>query len=96
MTELSVATLGVLIVWGTVVALDLVSVPQALLSRPVVAGSVAGWIVGDPVAGLRVGVLLELFALDVLPIGAVRDHPRRRLDLDVLHPAADHTRLQLQ
>jgi PTS system mannose-specific IIC component len=71
-TELSVFTLVLLVVWGTVVALDLVSVPQALLARPVVAGSVAGWIVGDPMAGLRVGVLLELFALDVLPIGAVR------------------------
>lgn len=61
-----------LLLWGTAVAVDLVSVPQALLARPVVAGSVAGWILGDPIAGLRVGVLFELFALDVLPIGAVR------------------------
>ena len=35
-------------------------------------GAVAGWLAGDVEAGLRVGVLLELFALDVLPIGAVR------------------------
>jgi mannose/fructose/N-acetylgalactosamine-specific phosphotransferase system component IIC len=29
-------------------------------------------IVGDPVAGGTVGVVLELFALDVMPVGAVR------------------------
>jgi PTS system mannose-specific IIC component len=61
-----------LVVWGTLVALDLVSVPQAMISRPLVAGTVAGWLAGDVEAGLRVGALLELFALDVLPIGAVR------------------------
>ena len=48
------------------------SVPQAMLARPVVAGAVAGWLAGDVEAGLRVGVLFELFALDVLPVGAVR------------------------
>lgn len=61
-----------LLLWGTVVGLDLVSVPQGLLARPLVAGSVAGWLVGDLEAGLRVGAVLELFALDVLPVGASR------------------------
>jgi mannose/fructose/N-acetylgalactosamine-specific phosphotransferase system component IIC len=72
MTGLPASAAVLLVLWGTVVALDLVSVPQAMLSRPLVAGAVAGWITGDLEAGLRVGVLLELFALDVLPIGAVR------------------------
>jgi len=72
MTELAPINLALLVLWGTLVALDLVSVPQAMLSRPLVAGTVAGWILGDVEAGLRVGVVLELFALDVLPIGAVR------------------------
>lgn len=72
MTALAPLTVMLLIAWGTLVALDLVSVPQAMLSRPLVAGAVAGWIVGDVEAGLRVGVVLELFALDVMPIGAVR------------------------
>jgi PTS system mannose-specific IIC component len=58
--------------WGTLVGVDLVSVPQAMLSRPLVAGAVAGLLAHDVEAGLRVGVVLELFALDVLPIGAVR------------------------
>ena len=72
MIDLAPHTVVLLVLWGTVVALDLVSVPQAMLSRPLVAGTVAGWLVGDVEAGLRVGVVLELFALDVLPIGAVR------------------------
>jgi PTS system mannose-specific IIC component len=71
-TELAPVSGVLLVAWGVIVALDLVSVPQAMLSRPLVAGAVAGWIVGDMEAGLRVGVVLELFALDVLPIGAVR------------------------
>jgi PTS system mannose-specific IIC component len=61
-----------LLLWGTLVGLDLVSVPQAMISRPVVTGAVAGALAGDLEAGLRIGVLFELFALDVLPVGAVR------------------------
>ena len=61
-----------LLLWGTLVGLDLVSVPQAMISRPLVAGTVAGWLAGDVEAGLRIGVVFELFALDVLPVGAVR------------------------
>lgn len=72
MTEITPAQLLLLLGWGTVVGVDLVSVPQALISRPLVAGAVAGWIAGDVEAGLRAGALFELFALDVLPIGAVR------------------------
>jgi PTS system mannose-specific IIC component len=72
MTDFSPATAILLVLWGTVVGLDLVSVPQAMLARPVVAGAVAGWLAGDLEAGLRVGVLFEFFALDVLPVGAVR------------------------
>jgi mannose/fructose/N-acetylgalactosamine-specific phosphotransferase system component IIC len=72
MTELPLHAAALLVLWGALVGLDLVSVPQAMFSRPLVAGTVAGWLAGDVEAGLRVGVLLELFALDVLPIGAVR------------------------
>jgi len=72
MIEFAPPTMVLLVVWGTLVGLDLVSVPQAMISRPLVAGTVAGWLAGDVEAGLRVGVVLELFALDVLPIGAVR------------------------
>ena len=76
MSPLDPTTLLLLLVWGTVVALDLVSVPQAMYARPLVAGTVAGLIAGDVTVGLQLGVLLELFALDVLPVGAARypDH----------------------
>ncbi len=61
-----------LVAWGTLAGLDLASVLQTLLSRPVVVGAGAGAIVGDLEAGLRVGALLELFALDVVPVGSSR------------------------
>jgi len=65
-------TVAAVVIWGAVVGVDLISFPQAMLNRPIVAATVAGLIVGDLEAGLRVGVVLELFALDVLPIGAAR------------------------
>ena len=64
--------LALVLIWGTVVGLDLVSVAQTMVARPLVAGTVAGVILGDPVAGAVVGVILELFALDVMPVGAVK------------------------
>ncbi|HKV74488.1 MAG TPA: PTS sugar transporter subunit IIC [Gemmatimonadales bacterium] len=63
---------GALLAWATMVGVDLVTAPQGLLSRPLVAAAVAGWLCGDAAAGLYVGVILELFALDVLPVGASR------------------------
>lgn len=70
MTELLV--LIALLIWGTIAGVDLVSFPQGMLGRPLVAASVAGLVLGDLETGLRVGVLLECFALDVLPVGAAR------------------------
>jgi mannose/fructose/N-acetylgalactosamine-specific phosphotransferase system component IIC len=57
---------------GVVVGVDLVSVPQAMISRPLVGGFVGGWLLGHPMIGLLTGVILELFALETLPVGAVR------------------------
>lgn len=65
-------SLGLLALWATAAGLDLASVLQGLLNRPLVAGAVAGIILGDPLAGLRIGAVLELFALEVLPVGASR------------------------
>jgi PTS system mannose-specific IIC component len=61
-----------LVVWGALVGLDLVSGPQVMIARPLVAGTVAGALVGDVVTGAAVGAVLELYALDVLPVGATR------------------------
>jgi PTS system mannose-specific IIC component len=66
--ELQALLLG----WGMLVGLDLVSVPQMMISRPLVAGAVAGAMLGDIGTGLRLGVVFELLQHDILPMGAVR------------------------
>lgn len=72
MTDLLPWQLAGLLCWGTLAGVDLVTFPQALLSRPLVVGAGTGLLIGDPVTGLQVGLVLELFALDVLPVGASR------------------------
>ncbi|NNG16205.1 MAG: hypothetical protein HKM89_06950 [Gemmatimonadales bacterium] len=64
--------IGLLWVWATIAGLDLVSVPQSMVARPFIVAVVAGAILGDLLAGARIGIVLELFALDALPIGAAR------------------------
>lgn len=66
--DVVIALLG----WGTLVGVDLVSVPQMMIARPLVAGTVAGAILGDFETGLKVGVVFELLQYDILPVGAVR------------------------
>jgi len=61
-----------LLAWGTLVGLDLVSVPQMMIARPLVAGPIAGAMLGDVWTGLTLGVLFELFQYEVMPVGAVR------------------------
>jgi len=61
-----------LLVWGTLVGIDLVTVPQAMIARPIVAGTVAGALIGDLGTGLRLGVLFELLQHDILHLGAAR------------------------
>jgi PTS system mannose-specific IIC component len=63
---------GLLLLWGILVGLDLVSVPQAMIARPLVSGVVAGAILGDVGTGLRLGVVFELLQHDILHLGAVR------------------------
>jgi mannose/fructose/N-acetylgalactosamine-specific phosphotransferase system component IIC len=65
-------TLGLLTLLGTVVGLDFVSFPQAMLSRPLVAATLAGALCGNATDGLLVGALLECFALETMPFGASR------------------------
>ena len=69
---MSAAQIVALAAWGLLVGLDLVSVGQVMVARPFVAGTVAGCLLGDPAAGAIVGAALELFALDLLPVGGVR------------------------
>jgi mannose/fructose/N-acetylgalactosamine-specific phosphotransferase system component IIC len=57
---------------GGVLGLDVVCFPQMMISRPIVAGTVAGAFVGDSTTGMLVGATLELIALATLPFGASR------------------------
>ena len=43
-----------------------------MVSRPLVAGTLAGWWLGDPTLGLEVGAILELFQLAGVPAGGSR------------------------
>ena len=64
-----VLVLGVL---GAILGLDMVSFPQAQISRPIVSATLGGAFMGDAGAGMLCGVLLELFAHETLPFGASR------------------------
>lgn len=57
---------------GGLLGLDVVSFPQAMLSRPIVAATASGALLGDPAGGLLIGAVLELIALETLPFGASR------------------------
>ena len=57
---------------GGVLGLDVVSFPQAMVSRPLVAATLAGALIGDATSGLMIGAALELIALETLPFGASR------------------------
>jgi PTS system mannose-specific IIC component len=69
----SAAEVVVVVLLGGFVGLDVASVPQVMFSRPIVAGLLGGTLVGHPLPGLAMGALLELFALDTLPVGATRN-----------------------
>lgn len=50
--------------------LDRIALVQAMISRPLVAAPLTGWLLGNPMTGLEVGMLLELLWLGRLPVGA--------------------------
>ena len=61
---LTTGTLAVLL------GLDRTAFLQCMASRPLVAAPLAGWLLGVPLAGFEVGMLLELLWLGRLPVGA--------------------------
>lgn len=61
-----------LVLLGGWVAADATSLGQFMVSRPLVAATLAGLVVGNPVAGAALGLTLEAFHLTVLPVGAAR------------------------
>ena len=69
---LAFADLLPLALLGAVLGLDVVTFPQAMVSRPLVSATLAGAFAGRTEAGLLAGATLELFALETLPFGASR------------------------
>jgi PTS system mannose-specific IIC component len=57
---------------GGVLALDGTAVGQFMVSRPLVAGAITGWLLGDVSLGLLVGGVLELYLLVSFPTGGAR------------------------
>jgi PTS system mannose-specific IIC component len=57
---------------GGLLGLDVVGFPQAMISRPLVAATAAGALIGHSMSGMLIGAALELIALETLPFGAAR------------------------
>lgn len=57
---------------GGLLGLDVVSFPQAMISRPIVAATLGGAFGGHALAGLVCGAALECLAVESLPVGASR------------------------
>ncbi len=72
--ELSAGDWGLACLIGAAVGLDCVSWPQAMWSRPIVAGTLGGLLFGAPAAGCLVGVWLEVVLSRHPPFGGAR-HP---------------------
>jgi len=54
---------------GGLIGLDRTAVGQFMVSQPICAASLAGWMLGDAATGLLVGALLELIWLLDMPVG---------------------------
>lgn len=65
-------TLALLAGLGGAAALDGTSLGQLMVSRPIVAATLAGWAVGAPAQGALLGLFMEAMHLSVLPVGAAR------------------------
>ena len=53
---------------GGLVGLDATSFPQFMFSRPLIAGTLAGLLFGQPAEGMLIGALIEIFDLAILPV----------------------------
>ena len=56
-------------VWGGIVATDTTAFLQIMVSRPMVACSIVGLILGNFQLGFTIGIILELLYISELPIG---------------------------
>lgn len=57
---------------GALLALDSTSVGQTMVSRPIVVGSITGWMLNAPAVGFGMGAILEVYLLVSFPVGGTR------------------------
>jgi mannose/fructose/N-acetylgalactosamine-specific phosphotransferase system component IIC len=57
---------------GGALALDATAVGQFMVSRPLIAGALTGWLLGDVAQGLMLGSILEIYLLVSFPTGGSR------------------------
>jgi mannose/fructose/N-acetylgalactosamine-specific phosphotransferase system component IIC len=55
---------------GGILGLDRTAAGQFMISQPIVAGPLTGWMLGDTAAGLVIGAILELIWVLDMPVGA--------------------------
>lgn len=74
LTELALTpgTWLVLVVLGGLLAVDGVSFPQVMVSRPLVSATLGGAALGEPGGGILVGAVLELLSMRHPPYGAAK------------------------
>ena len=67
---------GEMLLWigvlGGFAGMDVVTFPQVMISRPIVAATIAGAAAGNMLVGLLTGAALEMLAMELLPVGASR------------------------
>ncbi|MBU2483278.1 MAG: PTS sugar transporter subunit IIC [Proteobacteria bacterium] len=56
---------------SSLLGLDVTAVAQTMVSRPIVAASIAGYLLGDLKTGVLIGAVIELVWIRVIPVGAV-------------------------
>ncbi len=74
MTELALepGTWLLIVAIGGLLALDGVSFPQLMVSRPLISGTIGGALMGEIGGGMLVGAVLELLSLRHPPYGAAK------------------------
>ena len=56
---------------GGFISLDVMTLWQVMVSRPLVTAPIIGWLCGSIETGIIMGVLLELIWINILPLGTV-------------------------
>jgi PTS system mannose-specific IIC component len=67
-THMFITFIGIAIAGG-VIGLDRTAVGQFMISQPVVAAPLTGWVLGAPTTGIIIGVILELIWVLDMPVG---------------------------